>query len=138
VELIALIDQSLIRTTSTFCGKSATNVNDDFTNPSCYSPFAKRMNMNSRGCQPTDHRSNINPTLKGSHHQSSKRASRIRRTHRQPIAPSFGPFKADVLSSPVPWVSPTAIHVVRLRRTAAPAFPGNYFSGPNHNACNHS
>jgi hypothetical protein len=102
-----------------------------------HSPSAKRMNMNSRGCQPTENRRITNSTLKGSHHQSSKRAARIRWTHRQATARLFGPFRADVLWLPVPWVSPTAIRVVRLRRTAAPTFLGNYFSGPNHNACNH-
>jgi hypothetical protein len=154
-------------------------------------PSAKRMNMNSRGCQPTEshrktnstlkganhqpsHRAarirrahyqspiplfgpfradvlwlplpwvsrtenhrKSNSTLKGSHHQSSKRAARIRWTHRQATARLLGPFRADVLWLPLPWVSPTAIRVVRLRRTAAPTFVGNYFYGPNRNACNY-
>ena len=37
-------------------------------------------------------------------------------------AERFGPFRARPFSSPVPWVVPTAIHVVRLRRTIARMF----------------
>ncbi len=33
----------------------------------CPPPSAKRMNVNSRGCQPTDQRPKTKPTLKGSH-----------------------------------------------------------------------
>lgn len=98
-----------------------------------YSPSAKRMNMNSRGCQPTDQRPKTNPTLKGSHQQPSSRALRIRRTHSQSPTPLFGPFRADVFWLPVPWVSPTATHVVRLRRTRTPNIRGNYSFVTLHN-----
>ena len=83
----------------------------------CPMSSAKRMNMNSRGCQPTENHRQTNPTLKGSHHQSPRRAFRIRQKHPRSSVPWFGPFRAGVLWSPVPWVSPTAIRVVRLRRT---------------------
>jgi len=82
------------------------------------SPSAKRMNMNSRGCQPTEQRLRTNPTLKGSHNEPSKRTFHIRPTHRQSPPPLFGPFRADIISLPIPWVSPTAIHVVRRRRSS--------------------
>ena len=88
-----------------------------------HSASAKRMNMNSRGCQPMDQRPKTNPTLKGSHYQPSQRAFRIRQTHHQSPSPLFGPFRADVLWLLVPWVSPTAIHVIRLRRTGIRARP---------------
>jgi len=83
----------------------------------CLPPSAKRMNMNSRGCQPTDSHRKTDPTLKGSHHQSPHRAFRIRRVHCQTHARWFSPFRAAIFLTAVPWVAPTAIHVVRLRRT---------------------
>src|SRR5712692_480267 len=60
---------------------------------------AKRMDVNSRGCQPTVLRRRTFSTRKGSHNEL------------------FGPFRAGSNSTAVPWVAPTAIHVVRLRRT---------------------
>ena len=112
------------------------------------SPSAKRMNMNSRGCQPTEDDQKSNPTLKGSHNELSKHAFRSHPTHHQSPAPLFSPFRADVLWSPVPWVSPTAIHVVRLRRTTASMTRPNVvlihdpdgrldFTAANHPNCNY-
>ena len=65
------------------------------------SPSAKRMNMNSRGCQPTEQCPKTHPTLNGSDNTIL-----------------FGPFRAVMFCRFVPWVSPTAIQVVRLRRTS--------------------
>ena len=62
-------------------------------------PSATRMNMNSRGCQPTEQRPRNNPTLDGSHRVS--------------CAPSG---RTGFLTR-LPWVTPAAIHVVRLQRT---------------------
>jgi hypothetical protein len=47
------------------------------------SPSAQRMNMNSRGCQPTEPRRKTNTTLKGSNHEMSSHARRtsLRRHH---------------------------------------------------------
>ncbi len=59
------------------------------------SPSAKRMNMNSRGCQPTEQRLRTNPTLKGSHNEPSKRTFHIRPTHRQ------SPPHCSALSGPI-------------------------------------
>jgi hypothetical protein len=98
-----------------------------------YSPSAKGMNMNSRGCQPTEQRPKTNPTLKGSRHQPSSRAFRIRPSHRQSPTLLFGPFRSLNVLTVAPWVSPTAIHVVRLRRTRTPNIGGNYSFVTLHN-----
>ena len=100
------------------------------------SPSAKRMNMNSRGCQPTEQCPKTRPTLKGSHNEPPKRT--FRPAHHQSPVPLFGPFRADADWGLIPWVSPTAIHVVHLRRTGKSNFRGNYFSSaPPHHACIH-
>src|ERR1043165_2328572 len=49
-----------------------------------------------------------------------RRVFHVQSANRQPSNGWFGPFRADVLWFPVPWVSPAAIHVVRLRRTLVP------------------
>jgi hypothetical protein len=103
-----------------------------------YSPSAKRMNMNSRGCQPTESHQKVHSTLKGSHYQLPQRAFRIRQAHHQSPTPRFGPFRADDYWRRVPWVAPTAIHVVRLRRTGESNLCGNYSSSePPHHAYIH-
>jgi len=103
----------------------------------CPSPSAKRMNVNSRGCQPTESHQKKNTTLKGSHIQPSNCRFRVHQFHKQSRTVLFGPFRADVLWLRVPWVSPTAIRVVRLQRTAAPNFLGNCFAETNHTSRNH-
>ena len=116
-----LTGPSLIQTTSASCWKRPTDVNFHFNDPlvrrACHLSSAKRMNMNSRGCQPTEHHRKTNPTLKGSHNKPS--AHPFRPTHHQPPASLFGPLRAVNILTTIPWVSPTAIQVVRLRRSAA-------------------
>jgi hypothetical protein len=83
----------------------------------CPASSAKRMNINSRGCEPTETQHKTNPTLKGSHQQPSQHAFRIQPMRRKILASLCGPFRADDVGGHVPWVTPTAIHAVRLRRT---------------------
>ena len=91
----------------------------------CPAASAKRINVNSRGCQPTeDHRKTI-PTLKGAHHQSFHRALRIQPACRQMIALLCGSFRADDDGGRVPWVLPTENH-----RKANPILKGSHHHSP--------
>lgn len=83
----------------------------------CPAASAKRINVNSRGYQPTETQRKAIPTLKGSHQQPSQHAFRIQPMRRKILASLCGPFRADDVGGHVPWVTPTAIHAVRLRRT---------------------
>ena len=115
------------------------------------SPSAKRMNVNSRGCKPTEHGRKTNSTLKGSNKFPPVRVFPNRPVSNPPTTPSFrpfraatfltavpwfGPFRADVLWLPVPWVSPTAIRVVRLRRTGGSNLRRHYYSTSPRRDCN--
>jgi hypothetical protein len=63
----------------------------DIALATCLFPSAKRMNMNSRGRQPTERRDETDSTLKGSHHTTPPRTFRI--PMRFPFL-LFGPFRA--------------------------------------------
>ena len=95
-------------------------------------PSATRMNMNSRGCQPTEPCSSRFSTLEGSQYIASFVTSNpcfnlwftstkppeihqliLDRSRRHGGAPSG----RTRFSTRLPWVAPTAIHVVRFQRT---------------------
>jgi hypothetical protein len=68
---------------------------------------AERMDVNSRGCQPTEPRPQSCPTLKGSNNMRPPWASHRPSFQREPRGEPFGPSRAATRLRPVPWVSPT-------------------------------
>jgi hypothetical protein len=98
-------------------------------------PSAKRMHTNSRGRQPTEQRAETDSTLKGSHHQPPDRTRRVRPMHRRLSVLLFGPFRADDNHGRVPWVAPTAIHIVRLQRTTSRPMPSAKRMNTNSRGC---